>query len=172
MTISTMRYKGYSWSHNPKTLKVSTEDEIKEQVILENNSFVRKLGNKGRVITGTGQLYGEDCIKQYEALLKLQSKEGSGILSLPDTLPFYAFFKSIELACDPTPEVVTYNFEFIEDLSKTSAGQRKIYHSALSEETLWDIAYAYNIDIEKLVELNPRLKRVDELSEGEQVRIC
>lgn len=172
MILSTMRYKGYKWQHNPSSIIITTKEEIKEQMVLQSKSFVRDLGAKARVVKGSGQLVGKDCIAQYGQLLKLQSKGGSGVLSLPDTLPFYAFFKSIELACDPTPEVVTYNFEFVEDLSVEPLIGDCTCHTVNMEETLWDISYKYNIAIEKLVELNPQISRVDELTVGEQVRIC
>lgn len=172
MILSTMRYKGYKWQHNPASLIIATKEEIKEQMILQSKSFVRDLGAKAKVVKGTSQLVGKDCIAQYGQLLKLQSKGGSGILSLPDTLPFYAFFKSIELACDPTPEVVTYNFEFVEDLSVEPSKGDYAYHTVDEKESLWDISYKYDIAIEKLVEFNPQVSRVDELTVGEQVRIC
>lgn len=172
MTLSTMRYKGYKWQHNPASLTVTTKGEIKEQRLLQKQSIVNDLGSNARVIKGTGQLVGKDCITQYCQLLRLQSKGGSGVLSLPDTLPFYAFFKSIELSCDPTPEVVTYNFEFVEDLSSEPIKSQSVYCTVENGETLWDISYKYDISIEKLVELNPQISRVDELALGEQVRIC
>lgn len=172
MTISKMRYKGFSWVHNPMTLKVTKEQVLREQYIPYGNSAVQDMGVKSRIVSGTGQLYGKDCLEMYNQLLKLQSLEGSGILSLPDTKPFYAFFKSIELACEPKPELVTYNFVFVEDLSAQKNDAQPYYHTVQYLQTLWDIAYEYGVDIDTLVGLNPQIKRIDELEAGERVRVC
>lgn len=173
MILAKIRYKGYSWVHNPKTLKVTKEQILRENQIPFGKSDIQDLGGKSRVISGTGQLCGEDCLIQYQQLLELQSLEGSGILSLPDTKPFYAFFKSIELDCDPTPEVVTYNFVFIEDVSRSRVSTEPTYYTVLSNyENLWDISYKYGVDMNTLVSLNPQIKRIDELMKGEKVRIC
>lgn len=173
MKISKIRFKGYSWVHNPKTLKVSKEQNMRENFIPYGKSNVQNLGVKSRIISGTGQLFGEDCLIQYQQLVQLQSQEESGILSLPDTKPFYAFFKSIELSCDPTPEVVTYSFVFVEDLSKQKNINQPMYHTVVSdEETLWDISFKYSVEMNTLVELNPQIKRIDELHSGERVRVC
>ena len=37
---------------------------------------------------------------------------------------------------------------------------------------MWDIAYAYDVPIERLTVLNPQIPLIDELSRGERVRIC
>lgn len=170
--VSKIRYKDFLWEHNPKTLKVTTEQQLCQKIIPNGNAVVQDIGAKSRVVTGTGMLCGSDCLEQYNDLLELQSKKGSGILSLPNTKPFYAFFKSIELACEPTPDLVTYNFQFIEDLSKSKTEDLCVYHSAVYNETLWDIAYDYGVDIHTLVLLNPQIKRIDEIQLREQVRVC
>lgn len=172
MSLAVMRYKGFEWEHNPQMLKVSSHRSLSEQGVAGGSSVVRDFGERARVITGSGQLSGDDCISKFARLATLQNQSDSGILSLPDVAPFYAFFKSIELSCDPTPELITYKFEFVEDLSKSKAESEKLYHTVVDDETLWDISYRYDVKIEKLVELNPELKRTDELVLGSRVRVC
>lgn len=172
MITSKIRYKGYLWEHNPKTLVITTKQKLHEQIIPNGNAVIQDFGKKSRVVKGTGMLFGENCLEQYDKILKLQNKKGSGILSLPNTKPFYAYFKSIELDCDPTPDMVTYNFEFVEDLSRSVVSGTYRYHTVVEGETLWHIANEYEISIEALVLLNPQIKRIDELKSGEQVRVC
>jgi hypothetical protein len=74
--------------------------------------------------------------------------------------------------CEPAPEVITYSFEFLEDSEKNYTVDEKYYHTVGVDETLWDISYLYSIPIEKLVSLNPDIKRVDELRVRSQVRVC
>lgn len=172
MILSRMRFKGYSWEHNPKALKLTSTEQLSEQVVPQGKFRIQDFGARSRVVSGTAQLYGDDCLQQYHLLQKLQNQSTSGVLSVPDMQPFYAYFKSIELACDPTPDLVTYNFEFIEDLTKKAENNDKVYHIVKEDETMWDISYAYDVDIQQLVELNTHIKRLDELEEGESIRIC
>lgn len=172
MRLAVMRYKGRAWEHNPQTLKISSHRSLSEQGVAGGDSVVRDFGERSRVITGSGQISGDDCISKFAQLVALQNQSDSGILSLPDIAPFYAFFKSVELACDPTPELITYKFEFVEDLSRGRIESEKRYHTVSEDETLWDISYRYGVDIERLVELNPTIKRVDELTAESRVRVC
>lgn len=172
MTPANMRYKGYVWSHNPKTLKITTMQNLSEQSVMQGRARIQDFGLKSRVITGSGNLYGEDCLEQYGELIKLHNQGGSGILSLPDTPPFYAYFKSVELACDPTPKLITYNFEFVEDLWGKKENPGSFYHTVGDGETLWDISYMYSVPVETLVDLNPQIMRLDELPVESRVKIC
>ena len=172
MKPSKIRYKGYEWLHNPEKLEVVNEDNIGEQKLFYGNSLAVKNSSKCRRIKGRGKLAGYDCLRQFNELLKLQSDAESGVLTLPEQKPFYAYFKKLELLCEPAPEVITYSFEFLEDSEKNYTVEEKYYHIVGVGETLWDISYLYSIPIEKLVSLNPEIKRVDELRVRSQVRVC
>lgn len=172
MKPSKIRYKGFEWEHNPETLSVIKEENLSENKLPFGNSFVRKNSSKCRVVKGKGKLVGYDCLNQFNALLKLQREGGSGILSLPQIKPFYAYFKKLELLCEPTQDMVTYSFEFLEDSEKNYTIGEPVYHMVLASETLWDIAYMYKTDISVLINLNPWVKRVDELGVGRRVRVC
>ena len=167
-----MRYKGHTWEHNPKSLKVTLSDNISEQKLTGSRDVIRHTGTGARKISGEGQLCGDDCLHRFSQLLTLQSDSRSGILSIPDTKPFFAYFTGIKLLCEPSPKVITYAFEFVEDTLRGFIGGEKQYHITALGETLWDISYIYDTAIETLVNLNPDIKRVDELSEGSVVRVC
>ncbi|MGN1138173.1 MAG: LysM peptidoglycan-binding domain-containing protein [Ruminococcus sp.] len=172
MTVSNMRYKGYSFKHNPENLKVTKENNIQQQIIPKGNNVIQDMGTKARVVTGTGKLFGDDCLSQYYELVDIQKQGDSGVLSLPDTMPFYAYFKKIELVCEPTDKLVTYSFEFVEDTAKSDTVSNQSFHYVSDGETLWDISYMYNVSVEQLVSLNPQVKRIDELVKGGKIRIC
>lgn len=173
MSNSMMRFKGYSLEHNPETLKISSDKNIARQSVIQGKSVVRETGANGRVITGEGKIYGENCIYKFLKLFKLKEEGGSGILSIPDTKPFYAFFSSLEFAADPTPELITYKFVFREDCSKpdTLLSVEK-YYVTDSGEDLWDVSYRFKIPAETLLSLNPDIKRADEIAEGTRLKIC
>ncbi len=172
MKTAKIRYKGYEWEHNPETLNVEKEDNVNEQDLPCENSIARHYSSKCRKVSGKGKLVGEDCLRKFNELVKLQSEAKSGILSLPNIKPFYAYFKKIELICEPSPQVITYRFEFVEDSERNSFVKENYYHTVSDGETLWDISYKYKVDIQTLVDLNPEVKRLDELSEGSRVKVC
>ena len=172
MKISKIRFKGYEWEHNPETLKVVNDNNIREQDLPLGSSISRYYSAKCRKVSGKGKLVGNECLVKFNELVKLQGQSESGILTLPSTKPFYAYFKKLELLCEPSPNVITYSFEFIEDCEKNHTDKEPYFHTVMGDETLWDISYKYGVNIETLVSLNPEIKRVDELSEGLKVKIC
>ncbi len=172
MKPAKIRFNGFEWEHNPETLKVVEEDNISEHKLSKGSSFTVKNSSKCRRISGSGMLTGYDCIEKFNELLKVQNSSESGILSIIGIKPFYAFFKKLELNCEPSDNMVGYSFEFIEDSERNFTVKEKFYHTVENGETLWDIAFNYKKDIAVLVGLNPGIKRLDELTDGSRVRIC
>lgn len=172
MKVSKIRFKGFEWEHNPEKLTVANEDNLTEQKMPRGSSIAVKRSAKCRVITGGGTLSGYDCYNRFNEILKLQNTVESGVLTLPETKPFYAYFKKLELLCEPVPDTISYRFEFVEDCEKNYVIKDDVYHTVQSGETLWDISFNYGVKIETLIELNPEIFRVDELIEGSRVRIC
>ena len=170
---SLIRFKGFELEHNPETLQITSQKNISLQSVVGAKSVISETGDNSRVISGEGKIYGENCIYKYIRLFKLKEEIGSGILSLPNIKPFYAYFSTLEFSADPTPELITYKFVFREDSSK----QKDIvipekYYNAQSGEDLWDISHKFNVPVETLVSLNPDIKRVNEIEEGRTVKIC
>ncbi len=172
MKTSKIRYKGYEWEHNPESLRIVYSDNINELKLFDGKSIPRKLSSKCRIVKGRGGFIGYDCLEQFNELLKLQTEPESGVLTLPETKPFYAYFKKLELICEPVSDTVFYSFEFIEDSVRNTVIEEEYYHTVLEDETLWDISYRYGADINSLIELNSQISRVDELETGSRVRIC
>ena len=170
---SLIRFKGYTFEHNPRTLLITSQKNISRQSVLGAKSTVRETGDNCRVITGEGTIHGDNCIYKFMKLFQLKEQSGSGILSLPNIKPFYAYFSSLEFSADPTPKLITYKFVFKEDSLKQgpSASPEKFYYTQEGED-LWDISYKFNVPVETLVELNPELNSVNEIEQGTKVRIC
>ena len=102
-------------------------------------------------------------------------------MTLPGFPPINAFFSRLVLKGEPKPDVLDYEFEFIEvqdeyleiaslDESGKSGGKniRKVIPNG---ETLWDLSYKYGINVDKLVSLNPQIRRPDIPIEEGQVRL-
>ncbi|MCR5652878.1 MAG: LysM peptidoglycan-binding domain-containing protein [Ruminococcus sp.] len=170
---SLIRFKGYEFEHNPETLRITTQKNISQQNVIGAKSVVSEIGDNSRTIIGEGKIHGENCIYKYIKLFKLKEQSGSGVLSLPGIKPFYAFFQSLEFSADPTPELITYKFVFRENSSKNrNSLVPEKYYTVQNGEDLWDISYKFNVPIETLTELNPDIKRANEIEEGRVVKIC
>ena len=171
MKNSVIRYKGYSFEHNPETLRISTVKSVAEQDVILGRSIVREFGEKNRIITGEGKIVGEDCMYQFLRLYKVKEERGSGVLSIPSVKPFFAFFRSLEFLAEPAPNLITYRFVFVEEGGKSLTPAQSSY-TLEDGEDLWDVSHKFGLAVEKLIELNNFIKRPEEVGARDEVRVC
>ena len=173
MNTALMRFQDYTWKHNPKTIQVDYRREVKEWKLPGQGNLLQDMGPGKRIVTGEGELFGEDCLTQFQALAALCEQGGTGFLILPDSTGFEASLISLTMAGQAGPDIVSYRFEFWEQvgerLSVTREGED--YHTVREGETLWDIAELYGISASELARLNPNVKRPDRLTPGEKVAL-
>lgn len=172
MTLAPMRFMDFTWHHNPKTLSIQCGKQIKEFNYPYTHSESVFLGEHCRVIRGTGELYGEDCIEQFNALCRLYSKKETGLLTLPQMPSVWADFTELKFISSERKNIVDYAFTFTEKHTERNNVNVHIYHTVKTGETLWDISYAYETAVEALAQLNPWIRTPESLSPGEQVKIC
>ena len=158
MNTALMRFQDYTWKHNPKTIQVACRREIKEWKLPGQGNLLQDLGPGKRIVTGEGELFGEDCLLQFRTLAALCEQGGTGLLILPDSTGFEASLVSLTMAGQAGPDIVGYRFEFWD-------------HIVQEGETLWDISKLYGISISELARRNPNVKRPDQLAAGEKVAL-
>lgn len=174
MNLESMSYKGYTWKYNPKRLEINQVRNIKEHTLPFVGNIYQDFGNKKRIVKGIGEFFGEDCVEQYNELKTVFDKGGSGYLSIPSINSFLAIFYSLDLVRKSEPNVIEYSFEFWEEIEENTTAsllRDTKYHSVEAGETMWSIAYKYGISVSKLRELNPEIKRPEDLSKIESVKI-
>ncbi len=172
MIISNMRFDLFEWTHNPLTVEVGHRRRISQQNTAGGGSFVQGTGCDLKVIKGKGELAGETCLEEYEKLCALFERGRKGLLTLPFMKPFYAYFTDLSLVGEATPDLITYTFEFLE-AENSEYSEKKDGAAYVTEgETLFDIAYREGVSMDVLVQLNPQIKRPDELLAGQEVRLC
>ncbi len=171
MKLVPMRFKGVEWHHNPGEISFECEKDINELRSPFGKAYIQNTGRKNMKITGTGELFGDDCLKQFDRLLALFKQGGDGILAIPQIPPIYAVFESIKIIGQPKPDVLVYSFVFRE-VMENKQSDSKYFCITKEGENLWDISYAYGIEIDSLVGLNPHIKRPDIVEDGSVVRLC
>lgn len=173
MKNAPMRFDGFSLHHNPHKLLIEHSGNISELISPCCQPDSVHLGNRLRKISGEGELYGSDCIRQYQALERLHRLQRRGKLLLPHMAPIYAYLKELKLRAEPTEDTLTYSFVFEETQSpRQGAASGDVYVTGEAGESLWDISDHCGVDIEELVRLNPQIKYIDRLRAEERVRLC
>lgn len=172
MKLVPMRFDKFDWQHNPKSLKVSCEKTTVVLTVPYTDDVLQQFGEKPIRISGVGELFGDDCLTQYNTLYELFSSSAEGVLCIPGLKPMYAYLDKLNMSADNTPSVITYSFEFV----CTQKSPKCEYHSQYIEpengESLWDIAYRCSADIDKLLMLNPDVSNVFDLDGIKGIRIC
>lgn len=173
MNLNIMRYKNYVWPHNPSNIEVSVTRDLREINIPFKGSLIQDYGQEKRIVSGSGQFFGEDCIDQFESLFTIFKQNGSGYLVLPGITPFLAIFSELHLIGNTMPNIINYEFEFWEDLSSNivSVDLNEGYHTVAEGDTLWSIALKYSLSVEELLNLNVNIKNPNKLVVGEKVKL-
>lgn len=172
MKLAPLRFGGMSLHHNPEKLVIADKNHIHQYHSPCCTADSESLGRELKVITGEGELYGQDCLTQYEQLLRMQACQTRSKLVLPKMQPMYAYLRELSLTAQPVEDVLRYRFVFVEAQSPRQSTQPVTYLTAVEGDSLWDIAYACHVPVERLMALNPHIPFINELNEGGRVRIC
>lgn len=172
MKLSPMRFMGYTWHHNPKSLTVKCKDKTVSYSYPDIGQIVESFFSEPIEISGVGELYGKDCFGQYEKLLELYKQGKSGVLCLPKLMPIHCSFEKLSVEASTIPSLLTYSFTFRQQKSRESVNNTLSEFTALEDCTLFDVACRFNVEIEKLVELNRDIMFINELKKGQVVRLC
>ena len=101
MNLMGMRFRDFTWPHNPTALTLALERNVKETALPYRGSRLEDLGEAKRRITGEGYFTGEDCGKQWRQLQAVFRRGGPGSLQLPGQEPFLAVMDSLKLLGRP-----------------------------------------------------------------------
>ncbi len=169
----TMRFGGISLSHNPKTLKITRSKKINSVGLVGGTVKLSNVCDNISKISGTGEIYGDDCFLSYDRLLRMCFKNKADILAVPELGAFKAVLEDIAILAEPRENFLSVSFTF----RAVSAGREpeKIlpekYYTAAEGESLWDVSYKFGVTVESLVKLNPQIRKILDLKEGEEVRL-
>lgn len=194
MRLTPMRYKDYTWPHNPEVYTVERQRRLVVHQIPFGRCVIQDLGGMYRVLHGEGVFAGEGAYEQFRELAAVFQEGGAGLLVHPVWQTERAWFASLQVAEEPLPDYVHYSFEFWEDWSgyegrlkelqvadksgqdgaasdNTDAGHAMSVYIVRKGDTLWGIAKRYGVALTTLIASNPQIKNPNLIYPGDRVNI-
>ena len=191
MDLSPMRYKTYTWPHNPRVYSIDYERKMALHKTPLGLFHLQDLGRTNRIMEGEGEFVGEGAYAQFGQLANVFYDSGPGLLVHPLWQAANAYFVSLRLEQEPRPDYVRYSFSFWEDDSwytglavsvtqgagasepeqDSSTAIQPVYHRVVKGDTLWAIANTYGIGLSELIALNPQIKNPNLIHVGDEVRV-
>lgn len=191
MRLAPMRFKNYTWPHNPEIYAVERRRRLAVHPVPYGRCVIQDLGSTYRVLRGEGVFAGEDAYKQFRALTEVFQEEGAGLLVHPVWKVERAWFASLTVEEEPLPDYVRYSFEFWEDPDGARTSMKEIEVEEDGEETegyeepggesgvyivvkgdtLWGIAKRYGVTLTELIRANPQIRNPNLIYPGDEVKI-
>ena len=191
MRLKPMRYKDYTWPHNPETYTVEHRRQVAAHKVPLGGWCLQDLGRTWRILRGEGTFAGEGAYEEFQTLAEVFFQEGPGLLVHPVWRTVNAYFVTLEVLEEPLPDYVRYSFAFWEDgasggtlleLPAESVGgasggagaqspQTQGAHTVRRGDTLWGIAGTYGVALTDLIRANPQIKNPNLIYPGDQVMI-
>ena len=184
MNLSPMRFKTYTWPHNPRIYEIAFERKIAVNKVPFGRYFMQDMGMTYRVLKGEGEFVGKGAYREFGKLANLFYQNSPGILIHPIWQSSNAYFVGLSLKQEPIEDFVSYTFEFWERYggydgtlaivqkgttanSTTTTGET--VYIVKSGDTLWAIAKRYGLTLQELLNKNPQIKNPNLIHPGDTV---
>lgn len=193
MRLTPMRYKEFTWPHNPEIYTVEYRRQMAAHKVPFGRCVLQDLGYTYRVLKGEGVFTGDDVYRQFQELTAVFQESGPGLLVHPVWQAERAYFVELKVTEEPLPDYVRYSFTFWEDWNGYSGGltasddggalsgtgsKTTAAKSAAAEtytvrkgDTLWGIAKRYDVTLAALIAANPQIKNPNLIYPGDKVLI-
>lgn len=193
MRLTPMRYKEFTWPHNPEIYTVEYRRQMAAHKVPFGRCVLQDLGYTYRVLKGEGVFTGNDAYRQFQELATVFQESGPGLLVHPVWQAERAYFVELKVTEEPLPDYVRYSFTFWEDWNGYSGGltasddggalsgtgsRTAAAESAAAEtytvrkgDTLWGIAKRYDVTLAALIAANPQIKNPNLIYPGDKVLI-
>lgn len=189
MLLTPMRFKDYTWPHNPEVYEVERRRRLAVHPVPFGGCVIQDLGSSYRVLRGEGVFAGPAAYEQFRQLAEVFQEGGAGLLVHPVWRAERAWFASLTVEEEPLPDYVRYRFAFWEDWSGQESGLTEVQEkpqaagsAAAGEEekagyvvqrgeTLWGIAARHGIALTALIAANPQIKNPNLIYPGDRVNL-
>ena len=180
MKLAPMRYKNYTWPHNPRVYEIDFSKTLACHKVPFGAYVLQNMGRGPRILRGEGEFVGEGAYDEFKALATVFYENTPGILVHPTWQESNAYFVSLRLKEVPTENYVAYSFEFWESFDQygdvTEAGSDGFgepdvtYHVLKNGETFWSVAAKYG-GAARLLQLNPGIRNIGDLKPGSRIKV-
>lgn len=191
MRLTPMRYKDFTWPHNPEIYSVEYRRQVAAHKVPFGRCVLQDLGCTYRILRGEGVFAGADAYQQFRELAAVFQESGPGLLVHPVWQAERAYFVELKAVEEPLPDYVRYSFAFWEDWGGydggltassdgaapdtgggTGSGQTAAaYYTVRKGDTLWGIAKRCDVTLAALIAANPQIKNPNLIYPGDRVRI-
>lgn len=189
MMLTPMRYKNYTWPHNPRVYTMEYRREMAVNKIPFGLYQLQDLDRTCRVMEGEGEFVGPDAYTQFGQLANVFYEGGPGLLIHPLWQTTNAYLVALRVEQQPRPDYVKYAFTFWEDISMYATAPKRVtaavgqtpgqaasaasprYHRVVKGDTLWAIANRYGVRLAEVIALNPQIKNPNLIRVGDEVRV-
>ena len=165
-----LKYKDFEFPQNPAEISVEKSKEISERSLLSAGSAVEEIAQTAAKITASGRFFGSAARSAAARLSALYDDSGAGELYLPDGEYYRAYFTDLQLKQNAAEGAVEYSVSFVQDKGGGCYRAGRSFVFAKDGENCFDIAYANQVPVEDIIELNG-FKTPFEPQEGQPVRI-
>lgn len=169
-----MIFKSFKWPVEPKTINVSMSKNLKTDFLPHIGIKQTAINRSYKIISGNGELKGENCSKQFAQLADIFIENSSGQLIIPSFAPIQAFFVELSITSSNSADSLNYKFKFIEDCSHKSSdvtATNQTYYTIKNHESLWEVAKKFNIYIEDLIQKNPHIPSPYSTKPGDKIKL-
>ena len=192
MLLAPMRFKDYTWPHNPEVYTVEYRRRMAALPVPGGGCVMQELGGAYRVMRGEGVFAGEGAYAEFLRLAEVFRQEGPGLLIHPVWPAEQAYFVELQAAEEPLPDYVRYTFAFWEDWTgyrgdltenddggtapwtgsaAASAPAAETVYTVKKGDTLWGIGQRYGVALADILAANPGIKNPNLIYPGDRVRI-
>ena len=134
MILSPMRYKSYTWPHNPRVYTIDYQRVMAVHKVPFGGYQLQDLGLTRRVMKGEGEFSGEGAYDEFKKLACVFYEVGPGLLVHPLWQVANTYFAALRLEQAPRPDYVRYSFEFWEESGTYSGVVTRATQPAQGEE--------------------------------------
>ena len=194
MLLAPMRFKDYTWPHNPEIYTVEYRRRMAVHPVPFGRCVLQDLGCAYRVLRGEGVFAGEGAYEEFKRLEAVFREEGPGLLVHPVWTAERARFVELRVTQKPLPDYVRYSFVFWEDwdgydggltenddggtapwtgnqAAGTGGGENAAVYTVRKGDTLWGIGKRYGVTLAQLLAANPGIKNPNLIYPGDRVII-
>lgn len=194
MLLAPMRFKNYTWPHNPEIYAVERRRRLVAHPVPFGGCVIQDMGKDCRILRGEGVFAGADAYEQFRQLAEVFHEGGAGLLAHPVWRTERAWFAALTVEEEPMPDYVRYSFEFWEDGSgyggalteAPSAGEALETPPEIGDtgkedmgssvvvrqgDTLWGIAGRHGVSLTELIAANPQIKNPNLIYPGDEVHL-